>query len=217
MNEAIYRILDFVHSGRWSLSILACDNVAEIVNRRKGHELTHTALVETLHEAYYDGWITARRYLNSDREESIDIELNPLNIEKGLTNEFNIYYGLSALGGAEWEALSKPQWENYIDCSIQNSNLTIRSSNRYNIQFEIDALPYIWQEIAILNTAEWEQLTSWQVTYWKTLPNGWQFKCQTVSSDDSKYEFLSNMPPELRAFKDKVWNWYTNPFDKIDN
>ncbi len=216
MNEATYRILDFVHSGKWSLSILACDNVAEIINRRKGHELNHTALVETLHKAYCDGWITAIRYMNSDREELIDIELNPLNIEKGLTNEFNIYYGLSAFGWTEWEALSKPRWENYIDCGIQDSNLTIRASSRHNIQLEIAALPYIWQETAILNTAEWEQLAPWQATYWKTLPSGWQFKCQTISSDDSKYEFLSNMPPELLAFKDKVWNWYTNPFDTTE-
>jgi hypothetical protein len=215
MNESTYRILDFTHSGRWPLWVLAHDNLAEIVNRRKGHELAHTTLVETLHTAYYSGWIDARLYKNDDWEHQhpIDIELNPLNIEKGLMHELNIYYGLSASGGAEWETLSKPKWRLYIDSGISHGDLTVRTSSRRNAQLEIATLPYIWQEVAIPNTAEWQLLTPWQATYWKTLPRGWQLKCQTIESDDPNNIFLSDMPCRLRALKDKFWNWYTNPFD----
>ncbi len=217
MNEAIYRILDFVHGGWWPLWVLTSDNLAEIMNRRKGHELTHTALVETLHAAYHNGWIAGRRYENDDWEHPIDTELNSLNIEKGLTREFDIYYGLSSLGGVQWETLSKPQWSLYIDCGVSHGTLTIRTSSRRNAQIEVAALPYMWQEVAVLSTAEWELLTPWQTTYWKTLPRGWQLICQTVESDDPNHSFLSNMPPKLRKLKDKFWNWYTNPFDAIDS
>jgi hypothetical protein len=213
MNESTYRILDFTHSGRWPLWVLARNNLAEIVNRRKGHELSHATLVEILHTAYYSGWIDARCYENDDWDHPIEVELNPLNIEKGLMREFDIYYGLTALGGAKWETLSKPQWRLYIDSGISNGNLTVRTSSRRNVQIEIATLPYIWQEAAIPNTAEWELLTPWQATYWKMLPRGWQLKCQTIESDDPNNILLSSMPYRLRALKDKFWNWYTNPFD----
>jgi hypothetical protein len=179
-----------------------------VVNRSTSHGLNHSKLVDTLYLLLQEEMLIAEIYESPD---GFPVKIIPTrqDIEDALAGKLQIYYGLTSLGGEQWEIFSKPNWNLYISGSMGQEEVSFSGSDRQIIEQYLPSLRYSSQQEVISSSEVWESLIPWQATYWKTLPSGWQVTCKTRETD----EYLGKiMPPEYREWLDQMYNWYTNPF-----
>jgi hypothetical protein len=130
VETARYWLLDSVVEFELPLDLLVSSVLEETLNRR-GHGLPYEALIVALHELFEDGDLFAQHmsnFLSRTRaikepttgkpipRKPIGEQFSPtrLEIEVGLRGEIPINYGLTLQGGAKWEEISQPRWEQYL-------------------------------------------------------------------------------------------------------
>jgi hypothetical protein len=192
MTKGEYWILDVVLEWRETIAALEPDDIEmlELSFNRKGHGLSHDQLLDTLHSLFQRGDIIAEYVKRFHPESSLGLFVpSRREIEKELLSRRNrhgrrhkgledgyVYYGLTAQGGAKWEAVSHPDWNLFVDrygvLDEQDRNWEeIASCNKSLVeQYLENALS---KGIAIPETVEWEELVPWEATYWKVLPRGY--------------------------------------------
>jgi len=88
----------------------------------------------------------------------------------------SLYYHMTANGGANWEAFASPNWKRFIDHSHSyddngNERHTVHAANRELLQRIFDGLHY--EGVTPMpETVVWTEISPWQATYWKKLPQG---------------------------------------------
>ena len=222
-------------------------------------DLTLDQIIEAMHRLFQDGYLLAITPMNL---RSLDIPLiNNLSVkgfipsrraieaafqqeensctEEDLYQEFrdgNLFYFLTKKGGALWETLSKPKWNQFfrrgsfewefIPKSIQNQSLYLNSNTIWcsdrdigtqiiKIEHLLDYPEYVPYPIA--GTEKWETITPWYPTYWKTLSSGcvvsYQVECIEL---DKNVEYLNesqdfiNQRRNAREWYKNITSWYTN-------
>jgi hypothetical protein len=219
MEQSRYWLLDLVCTSTFPLSILIQDELAMIVNKSEGHGLNRAELVSTLQQLFEEGILKAYSYENSGilpMAANLKIE----DIEDAISGNLNIYYGLTSFGGEQWEKLSKPNWDFYVTGWNPDWNFVASSqeyqeevffygSNRQVLERYLLLLQYKLNIDILSDSKIWEAQIPFLVRYWKTLPSGWRINCRIKKTD--RYLGIE-MPSEYIRLKDRVENWYTNPF-----
>jgi hypothetical protein len=130
-------------------------------------------------------------------------------VDLALKGQNRMQYKLTDMGGKQWENLSNPNWDWYIEHSSANRNVIIKARFLHIAEQELQLCTYIEHWQPILSSRTYQVLCPWQATYWKTLSEGHKIDCQM---QDSSIRLLQDLTLEERSFLDKIWNWYTNPF-----
>lgn len=192
--------LDLVVTLQWPLRVLEADNLAEKINA-DGHGLPHNRLVEVLLHLFQDGHLVAHDY------EGDDFTPGKAAIEQGLKGYRELFFGLTAQGGARWEALARPDWSRYLDADVgcDPDELEILAGSKELIEEYLTVLPFSVDPV--LGTETWDTLSPWNATYWKTLPLGHRFKsaCRDIEV------FLRPGGIDVDKLR-RLNTWYVHPF-----
>lgn len=147
----------------------------ESMFNKPGHGLNRSQVVDTLDRLFKEGLIEARqndrlRALTKEEIAAELIEIPPPRDRRTLTS-----YWLTAKGGAVWEEFAAPSWDCFLDTRLDHETKTgvvtcmtswlARKYLRYmNVAFfEVEP-----------ESVDVKVVASWEATYWKTLPTGYQ-------------------------------------------
>ena len=146
--------------------------------------------------------------LNDDGNDILDVVLTMPEIQAYLEGKLRTSYYLTPQGGARWEAVANPNWNQYLrwlhgwSCDEESS---ITSSDRQLVEQILEASEYVVGKAPIPDTETWEPIEPWQVTYWKTLPLAYSVRYRTRKRD---WEVSPDTPRELIEKKKQVERWY---------
>lgn len=182
--RAIYWLLDAAAFGMTPLAWLTAENVCEVFNTRRGHELSFPALVDTLERLFLGGDLIAERGGESEHTSAF-VPCRP-DIVAALSDQVRLYYGLTGQGGARWEAFAKPVWSRYIDVGYWTDSTAgdidvgeIVAQDKHAVEQYLAALyaHYVEPTYTLHPESEhWDLVSPWDVTYWKTLPQGYRVR-----------------------------------------
>lgn len=221
MGKAEYWILDSVAEFQSPLDALATrDGVAFTLNR-KWHGLTEDQLVDTLYRLFHNGDLIAERFEKQvslgefvpTRAEIVSALsfIPPSRRKEGYDSSLSFAnYGLTAQGGARWEAVSRPDWNRYVysDVGLEDGQ-TIAMDRRLVEQYEY--FSRYGSDISIIAGSEqWDVLDPWQATYWKILPIGHRLRYRFTCEEASK---MKEIPEAAEQFFKGLNNWYTRYSD----
>jgi hypothetical protein len=207
MNKIEYWLLDLVVPFRYDLKTLIHREVGEITNKGD-HKLNFDELAEMLFRLCQQGDITT-----SIKEREIKFSLT--GIKAGLSGEANIYYGLTAQGGARWEQYSNPNWDRYVDAGFGTDPYEgeLVAATRKLVE---EHLSYhkVCNYSMRTGSEVWDILSPWQATYWKTLPRGHRIRFEYEPDErtfwaSSEFHLLE----QLQRQREEYWEltkWYTN-------
>ncbi len=203
MDEAEFWLLDVVVTGRVHLDWLLCEEL-EVALNRPGHGLDPDTLLELTDRLFRGGFIDAHGPRPTDDGEDSGRSLRRTEIEAALHGRGpDFSYGMTARGGARWEAVTKPDWSRFLDESagLDPDEVEVAGLDRDRVASHIRQ----HTRFAVVPDSErWETLIPWQATYWKTVPRGyrvttgWQREEPTGAPDWDGYE--------------RWLQWYNDPF-----
>ena len=86
-------------------------------------------------------------------------------------------YQLTDKGGVVWENFAKPIWDKYVFAPGFSTDgwdeTTAACANKQHLQRYLDGLHYVGVTID-KETIKWSKETPIEITYWKTLPSGYE-------------------------------------------
>lgn len=147
-----------------------------------------------------------------NREESVEktdkiagVVLTMSEIEANLMGKFEAKYYLTPQGGANWETIAHPDWQQYLKWSSVpgSTESTIISQDREAIEQLLQLAGYLEGKAPIPKTVIWELLEPWEATYWKILPHASKVCYQSQAVDNSNCA-----SPEFSEQSEKAYKWY---------
>ena len=216
MNRFEYWILESAIEIRWPLSDLARDDHCLAMNRKTDHGMNFDQLFAVLRTLFDNGFLAgqevpARNMEDRHEEELPDIEgfvPNDNELLDALRGVRRIDFQLTKKGGAVWESVSKPNWDQFVNF-VDIGKLISRCRDTLE---EYTAMIRDWPSAQHINH-QIENIQPCQVTYWKSFPEGY-----LLTFAPPEYE--SRMPPdEEERQKYHAWfirvreGWYSNPFE----
>ncbi|MFM9267044.1 hypothetical protein [Tychonema sp. BBK16] len=183
--------------------------------------LSHTEVVVAADRLFQKGYIKAR-FRTEDEKFIEDITLNRSQIQTHLDGKFNTFYYLTPEGGACWESLAHPNWNNYqqwyLGSETKETGLfesRITCCSRQIIEKTINLSQYLQSQTILLETCVWEEIECWKVMYWKTLPKACKV---TYQYRHFEWSISPNTPQEwidkdrqANQWYSKILHWYTKP------
>ena len=177
MEKAAYWFLDAVVEYKLPVRILVAQNLAEVLNR-PSHNLDHQSLCALLLQLIQEDYLMIYQYHpRQGREIPFIPSLRDLQEELDTAEsdrQAYLSYGLSSLGGAQWEMLSSPRWDRFISASygVDPYEAEIIAQDRQLVQRYFELQHYISSAVGAIipESLQWDSLAPWQATYWKTLP-----------------------------------------------
>lgn len=224
ITEKEYWFLDLVVRWWWPLKGLELEPAElEFHANKSAHHLGHVELVNILSDLLLKGdLVFSRAHSHSENEQHAPFIPSKSEIEEALAGRDEIYYGLTNQGGRRWEMASVPNWDLFLyeasrgrkENDVRVMDYEVISSNRVLVEQWLNT-----EEIPV-NSPSWEQLTPWQVTYWKTLPMGHQVKFQQIYAEDYGLIPLSRRAERALESRQnareklilKTDSWYKNPW-----
>lgn len=133
------------------------------------------------------------------------IALTMSEIEANLMGKLEVKYYLTPQGGANWETIARPNWQQYLKWSSVpgSTESTIIAQDREAISQLLQFNPYLEGKEHIPETVIWELLEPWEATYWKTLPHASKVSYQIQAVDNSV-----SASPEFSKESEKAYKWY---------
>jgi hypothetical protein len=211
LNEAEYWLLDLVITISFPIYRLTHPDLGLIANR-KVHGLSYSDLLDTLHKLFQDGYLICFEY--PDDETRIEVVPTYLEIDAALkSQDRKTQYSLTSKGGSAWEALSSPDWDWFVldSFNLRTDEIQMEASSLQIAERYLLLTPYWYQFEIFPESAKFQVLRPWEVTYWKTLPQGYKISMKTM--DSSQIKLQQDMSSEEREFIYKVRNWHINPFE----
>ena len=190
-----YWLLNTVVEFRFPVSDLMASNLEENLNK-KGHGLTRTALIETLHRLISSGLISAKNKVDAPISTLQEIEraLNELRWHIGSSVDWRTItrYGLTQEGGAQWEAFAAPDWQEYIYRSMylsDDSERKIREvicADKALLEGYFKSKCFYDAKHVSLATVAWDYIAPWDVTYWKQLEGAHRLRFQEQDKTEAQ-------------------------------
>ena len=116
----------------------------------------------------------------------------------------HVFYGVTGRGGAQWETLSHPQWDQFFDEGYGTNPYEgeMTASTRGLIEERLALVPYdSFIKAIIPESVRWSVLQPWEATYWKQLPIGYHIEFTYLPLTET--EKLPRLTPP-----DWVQAWY---------
>jgi hypothetical protein len=204
MDEAEFWLLDVVVEGRVHLDWLLMEELDVALNR-PGHGLGPDALLDLVDRLFRGGFIDAYGLQRSEDREDLGRSLHRSEIEAALYGcGPGFAYGMTARGGARWEAVTKPDWSRFLDESAGTDpdDVEVAGLDRDRVASHLRRHT-LWAVVP--GSERWETLIPWPATYWKTIPRGYR-----VTADCQR-----EVPTKTPDWDDyERWiRWYSNPFE----
>ena len=215
-----YWLLETVVEHEWDICGLIGDDL-ELHLNKKGHGLTRTALVETLHRLLSSGLIYAESRVNFSDEatdvistkEQIELALDERKSWSGVPVEERkvTYYGLTQEGGAQWEAFAAPDWQKYIYAGCHSSEgceygmWELICADKVWLERYFESMCFYDPQEVTLESVERDYIAPWQATYWKQLEGAHRIRFR--EPDESERENVEPSPyefPDVDYFG-RVW------------
>ncbi len=205
-----YWILETAVEHLFPVSALSdSDSDLELLLNKKGHGLTRTALVETLHRLLSSGLIYAESRVDFSDEavavistkEQIELALDEPESWRGVpVAERKItYYGLTQEGGAQWEAFAAPDWQKYIEAGFQLSDDSeyimweMICADKARLERYFESHCFYDPDEVVLESVERDYIAPWDATYWKQLDGAHRIRFR--EPDENEKENLGVSPP----------------------
>ena len=197
-----YWILETVVEGRFPVADLM-DNDIDVTLNKKGHGLTRTALLETLHRLIASGLISAENEVDGmiSTHQHIERALNePIRRIPRVGERKRTYYQLTPEGGAQWEAFAAPDWEKYIYRTFQlpdDSEQVIREvicADKTLLDRYFKSQCFYNAKHVSLATVEWDYIAPWDVTYWKQLEGAHRVRFQEQDETEAQNAKRYSLP-----------------------
>lgn len=205
MDAAEYWILDSVHEAWYPLALLVSPDIGLIYNRPT-HGLAYEALVAVLERLFQRGDLAAE--LVERLVARTPIQPTRAEIEAALAGTLKMDYGLSASGGARWEAVTQPDWDRYLYAGFGTDpdEGEIITADRAIAARYLSILPLFTDMTPVPDSQTWDILQPWSATYWKTRPVGHrvQFRYTSTPADLPR-----QTPPDVTAWVEQLYRWYT--------
>jgi hypothetical protein len=175
MDTNDYWLLDSVLEQKHALSLLGMESVEAIFDR-PCHGMQRGMLIEKLALLFGQGLLVASSEERGEFTPSAD------EIAQALDGTLDFDYGLTAAGGAAWEAVSKPDWNRFVDGVFgEDSEDEIDSQRRERAGAFCCAdkahLEKFMETIHLrgivphVPSIKWDEVSPWQALYWKQLPH----------------------------------------------
>ena len=181
LTRAEYWLLNLVVYGSYPINLLSATNPGEIFNRT-GHGLSPERLKEVLWEMFEKEWLEAHiPFIENPKPEPVNRSLiEAILDDQGPRYQFgkSLYYRLTSLGAAIWEAFASPSWDRYLDkgwFGHAGEAVEMIGATEWRIQ-QYFSLIHLDGIIATPNTIQWDEIRPWQCTYWKELPVGYRVR-----------------------------------------
>ena len=209
-----YWLLETAVDKQFPVSALMANNLEEYVNK-KGHGLTRTALIETLHRLITWGLISAKNKVDAPISTSEEIERaldEPRwSIGSSVDRRTITRYELTQQGGTQWEAFAAPDWQKYIDAGCHSSDgyeygmWELMCADKVWLERYFESICFYDTHEMDLESVERDYIAPWQATYWKQLEGAHRIRFR--EPDESEQE---NFEPSPHAFPDvgyfgRVW------------
>jgi hypothetical protein len=193
MNKAEYWFLDAAVRLKIPVNWVSATNVDEILNRPR-HNLSTPELLVVLERMVERGDLFVefasrdeqryRTQVSSHAE--IESELSRTHDEWMVRSE-HVFYGVTTVGGAKWEALSHPRWDRFYDESygIEPYEGEITTAQRGYTEQVLGLVrhnPFV--KAIVPESIRWSVLQPWDATYWKQLPSGYHVDFTYLPSDE---------------------------------
>ncbi|MCG9134202.1 hypothetical protein J5I95_21285 [Candidatus Poribacteria bacterium] len=208
-----YWLLEIAVEHEWSISGLI-DNELELHLNKQRHGLTRASLLESLYRLLSSGLIYAKSEVDGfiSTYEQIECALNeppggifPAGVEKYTS------YGLTAEGGAQWEAFAAPDWQSYIKVGSQVPDGSecgmweVICADKGQLESHFKSIYFHCPIEMSLASVEWNYIAPWQATYWKQLEGAYSVRFQARDKNEEKAE--PSPPPSLEYFYDAWCAW----------
>lgn len=206
-----YWLLETVVQGRVPLCWLDWEQLEEAINKQ-GHGMSRPVLVDTLNRLFADGLIEASTRDDDELRFTLDEQQIETALDERQTpDQRETYYGLTAKGGAYWEAFAAPNWMKFIDAGYgmdeqEETFGEIICADRDLLERYVQGLHYA-DVIIDPTTLAWGELRPWQATYWKQLPVGYKAMFQYWQHETEDWS-LKKMPLSYYWLYENRWyNW----------
>jgi hypothetical protein len=214
------------------------------------HGLPETEMVSVLTNLWTEGYIEVIDYAWSDELQEHVIQTLPSDsITPAMVETFlhvkaaegesiwvkSSYYRLTAKGGAYWESLSQPDWNNYVKRgtvfkewfdgeeeagSIRSGSETYCRSIEALSQSVASEAMHLYIDVYI-GQEEWSVVTPWEATYWKTFPQAHKVVYRRRDSTSLMHDIEAHAAcykEEKRKKESERWkilnqgHWYQSPW-----
>ena len=207
-----YWILETVVKHEWDICGLM-ESDLELHLNKKGHGLTRTSLLETLHRLLSSGLIYAKNEVDGflSTYEQLEHALDEMKSkhtaregEKTITS-----YGLTQEGGAQWEAFAAPDWQKYVYAGqtfsdkYENGIWELICADKAWLAGYYESLCFYHQIKVSLESVEWDYIAPWDATYWKQLEGAYSVRFhERDKTEDEDSE--PSLPPDTKYFH-SIW------------
>lgn len=209
MNQTEYLILEF--------AVECYQTFTQVVQEEN---LFYSEVVNAAHHLFQNGDILASLYSREDPEEEeiSNVVLTFDEIQANLNGELLADYYLTPQGGAKWEALAHPNWNQFSSgfFGCPDNKIGIIGTHRQLVETFLAIDCFMGGHKHIPGSEVWEVLESWEATYWKTLKNAY-FVCYQQESNywylDYKYtpiDWVESYEQAGRWYA-QMTKWYTRP------
>ncbi|OYD91373.1 hypothetical protein CDG77_15680 [Nostoc sp. 'Peltigera membranacea cyanobiont' 213] len=206
MNQTEYLILEFAIKFSPTLTQVAQEE-----------NLFYSDVVNAAHHLFQNGDILASLYSREDpeKEEISNVVLTCDEIKANLNGELPADYYLTPQGGAKWEELAHPNWNQFVRMFFSDNSGEIIGNQRQMIETLL-AIDCFMDHKHIPGSEVWEVFEPWEATYWKTLEKGYSVCYQqeySYSYLDETYtpiDWLESYEQASRWYG-KMTKWYTVP------
>ena len=194
-----YWLLETAVEFQFPVRDLMANNLEEILNNKKGHGLTRTALIETLHRLISWGLISAKNEvdapISTPEEVERAVDEPRWSIGSGVDWRTITRYELTQQGGTQWEAFAAPDWQKYIRTSRHlsddpdHSNPSIRETicaDKALLEEYFKSKCFYDPMHVSLGTEEWDYIAPWDVTYWKQLEGAHRVRFQARDMTEAR-------------------------------
>ena len=193
------------------MELLTLEHKVTITWNKPWHGMDEERLLHALHTLFIGGDLVAI----SGEEEGPDGIFVPTMEEVraalARTAGSYMYYGLTAQGGARWEQASAPRWDWFVDALWDVEEGEIAASTRERAGRYLARKAYDGIEV-IAGSEQWQELTPWPATYWKSLETGHKVSYRYQEQTREEREPTPAWVVDLLAETD---NWYTNIWRKL--
>ncbi|MDE0688032.1 MAG: hypothetical protein OXI61_07700 [Candidatus Poribacteria bacterium] len=209
-----YWLLETAVDKQFPVSALMANNLEEYVNK-KGHGLTRTALIETLHRLITWGLISAKNKVDAPISTSEEIERaldEPRwSIGSSVDRRTITRYELTQEGGTQWEAFAAPDWQKYIDAGCHYSEdyeygmWELICADKVWLERYFESMCFYDPHEVTLESVERDYIAPWQATYWKQLDGAHRIRFREPDeSEQENFEPSPNAFPDMSYF-DRAW------------
>ena len=171
MDRDTYWLLDAAVRNYMPLELLTLKYKVTMIMNKPWHAMGEERLHHALHTSFTEGDLVAMAREDEGPNELFVPTMEEVKTAFARTADRYIYYGLTAQGGARWEQASAPRWDRFLDTLRDLEEGEITATTREFAGRYLASQAYDGIEV-VAGSEQWQELTPWPATYWKSLEIG---------------------------------------------